>query len=38
VDNRNPAPYWISLDLLVDAMNTTDEITGEKRGYLLIRM
>lgn len=38
VDNRNPLPYWVSVDALVDAMNTVDDATGEPRGYLLIAM
>lgn len=36
VDNRNPMPYWVSVDALVDGMNTVDDMTGEPRGYLLI--
>lgn len=33
---REPMPYWVSIDTLVDAMNTADDVTGEQRGYLLI--
>lgn len=37
VDNRNPLPYWVGIDTLVAGMNTSDEVTGEPRGYLLVR-
>lgn len=38
VDNRKPDPYWVAIETLIDAMNTTDDVTGERRGYLLIRL
>ena len=38
VDNRDPMPYWVKLSTLVDAMDTADDVTGEKRGYVLVRM
>ena len=37
-DNRNPLPFWVSVAALVDAMATVDDITGEMRNYLLIRV
>lgn len=38
VDPREVRPYWVSLQQFVAGMQTSDDETGEPRGYLVIRL
>lgn len=38
VDNRAPMPYWVSIETLIAGMATSDDVTGEGRGYVFVRM
>ena len=38
VDSRAPMPYWVAIESLIAAMATQDDVTGEGRGYVLVRM
>ena len=38
VDPRDVRPYWVSLPQFMAGMQTSDDETGEPRGYLVIRM
>lgn len=29
-------PYWVSVDLLLKSMDTSDSLTGKRRGYLIL--